>query len=146
MLKSDAVTIKESENMKRVSLVILTGIVMLLFFGCATPEKTAITPKPQHIDAGQQQEEVVIAPSSFYEACDKLSPGQQVEFSFTVSKPVDFNVHYHTAEGMFYPVQEENVDSMNGGFTAEVKAIHCCMWTNNHPVPVSLTYNFKLVE
>jgi hypothetical protein len=124
--------------------IVLAGVATLLFSGCAAT-KTAPTAKAQHIETGQQ-EEVVIAPSSFYEACEKLSPGQQVEFSFTGSKPVDFDVHYYTAEGIHYPVREENVTSKSGGFTAEIKASHCCMWTNKHPVPVSLTYEFKRVE
>ena len=118
---------------------------VLLMSGCAATE-TATTAKPQHIDAGQQQEEVIIASSSFYEACDKLSPGQQVEYSFTISQPVNFNVHYHTAQEIHYPVQKENIDSMSGVFTAEAKATYCCMWTNKQPVPVSLTYDFKILD
>jgi len=125
--------------------IVLAGFAAMLFGGCAATE-TATNAKPQHIDAGQQQEEVIIASSSFYEACDKLSPGQQVEYSFAISKPVDFNVHYHTAEGVHYPVQKENIDSMSGVFTAEAKATYCCMWSNKQPVPVSLTYDFKIVE
>jgi len=93
---------------------------VLLISGCAATE-TATTTKPQHIDAGQQQGEVIIASSSFYEACERLSPGQQVEYSFVISKPVDF-------------------------FTAEAKAIYCCMWSNKQAVPVSLTYDFKIIE
>jgi hypothetical protein len=118
---------------------------VLLISGCAATE-TATTTKPQHIDAGQQQGEVIIASSSFYEACEWLSPGQQVEYSFVISKPVDFNVDYHTAEGAHSPVQKENIDSMSGVFTAEAKATYCCMWSNNQPVPVSLTYDFKIIE
>ena len=132
--------------MKLSYVLVLAGTVMLLNPGCAATEK-ATSAKPHHIDEGQQQqEEVIIAPSAFYEACEKLSAGQQAEYSFTVSKPVDFNVHYHTAEGIRYPVQEQNIASKSGRLTAEVKATHCCMWTNNHSSPVSLAYDFKLVE
>ena len=132
--------------MKLSYVLVLAGTAMLLNSGCAATEK-ATSANPQHVDEGQQQEEVVvIAPASFYEACEKLSAGQQAEFSFTVSKPVAFNVHYHTAEGIRYPVREENIASKSGRLTAEVKATHCCMWNNKHSAPVSLTYNFKLVE
>ncbi len=123
----------------------LAGFAVLFFSGCAATE-TATTMKQQHIDAGQQQEEVIIPSASFYKACDKLSPGQQVEYSFAISKAVNFNVHYHTGEGVQYPVQKENIDSMSGVFTAEAKATYCCMWSNKQPVPVSLTYDFKIMN
>jgi hypothetical protein len=135
---------KERYNMKLFYGIMLTGLAALLFSGCAATE-TATTAKPQHVD-GEQQEEVIIASSSFYEACDKLSPRQQVEYSFKISQPVNFNVHYHTAEGIFYPVKKENIDSLSGVFTAEAKATYCCMWTNTQSVPVSLTYDFKIMD
>jgi hypothetical protein len=134
---------KEKLNM-RFSCGILSAVAVLFISGCAATE-TATTVKPQHIGSGMQ-EEVIIASSSFYEACDKLSPGQQAEYSFAVSKPVNFNVHYHTAQEIHYPVQKENIDSMSGVFTAEAKAMYCCMWSNKHPVPVSLNYDFKIME
>ena len=130
--------------MKSFYKILLAGTAVLLFSGCTATE-TATTTKSQHLDTGQQ-EEVVVAPSSFHEACEKLSPGQKAEFSFTTSKPVDFNVHYHTMEGAIYSVREENIASKSGEVTAEAKATYCCMWTNNHDVPVSLTYNLKIVE
>ena len=46
----------------------------------------------------------------------------------------------------FYPVKKENIDSLSGVFTAEAKAMYCCMWSNKQPVPVSLTYDFKVIE
>ena len=124
--------------------IVLAGFAALFISGCAATG-TATTAKPQHIDAGMQ-EEVIIASSSFYEACDKLTPGQQVEYSFEISKPVNFNVHYHIAQEINYPVQKENIDSMSGVFTAEAKAMYCCMWSNKQPVPVSLTYDFRIME
>ena len=111
----------ERNSMKLSYVLVLAGTAMLLNSGCAATEK-ATSAKPHHIDEGQQQEEVIIAPSAFYETCEKLSPGQEAEFSFTVSKPVDFNIHYHTAEGIHYPVQEENIASKSGRLTAEVKS------------------------
>ena len=125
--------------------ILLAGFAALLISGCAATEPATTVKQEQHVDAGMQ-EQVIIASSSFYEACDKLSPGQQAKYSFTVSKPVQFNVHYYTPEGTFYPVQKEDIDSMSGVFTAEAKAMYCCMWSNKQPVPVSLTYDFKIME
>jgi hypothetical protein len=136
--------IMERENMRFFYEILLAGIAVLLFSGCTTT-KTATTTKSHHLDTGQQ-EEVVLAPSSFHEACEKLSPGQKAAFSFSTSKPVDFNVHYHTMEGAVYSMREENIASKSGEVSAEVKATYCCMWTNNHSGPVSLNYEFRVVE
>ena len=119
--------------------------VALIISGCATME-TATTAKSQHFDAGQRQEEVIIPSASFYEACDKLSLGQQVEYSFTISKPVHFNVYYYNAEGVHYPVEKENIDTMRGVFSAAVNATYCCMWSNRQAVPVSLIYDFRILD
>lgn len=125
--------------MKLFHAVMVVGIVVLSF-GCASKEV-----KPTHSDAAQQ-EEIILAPSSFYEACEKLTPGQRVKFSFAASRPVDFNVHYHTTEGITYPVKETAVESHSGELTAEAKAVYCCMWTNDHMWPVSVACSFNIVE
>jgi hypothetical protein len=101
--------------------------------------------QPQHV-AVEQQEAVIIAPSSFHEACDKLTPGQQIKYSFETTLPVDFNVHYHSkTAGIVYPVKEDNVTSSSGELTADVQAIYCCMWSNKQSAPISLTYEFTTV-
>jgi hypothetical protein len=107
--------------------------------GCAAKDQA----KPQHVDAVEQEEAIIIAPSSFYEACDKLTEGQKVKYSFTTTSPVHFNVHYHSrTEGIIYPVKEENISYSRGDMVAEVQAIYCCMWANRQTSPVTLTHEF----
>ena len=121
--------------------------VSVLFFatvisGCAAKDQA----KPQHIDA-EQEEAIIIAPSSFYEACDKLTAGTTVKYSFQTTSPVNFNVHYHSkTEGIVYPVKEDSISSSNGDMVAEVQAIYCCMWANKQSVPVSLTFDLKILD
>ncbi len=38
-----------------------------------------------------------IRPGHSYEECFELYMGKTLEYSFTSSKPLDFNIHYHAA-------------------------------------------------
>jgi hypothetical protein len=114
-----------------------------LINGCAVKE--AEPPAPRHA-AAERQGAIIIDPSSFYEACEKLTPGQQIEYSFEASLPVNFNIHYHSkADGIVYPVKEDTISSKSGGLTAEVQAVYCCMWSNKHAAPVTLSHEFNIV-
>jgi hypothetical protein len=122
-------------------------IVLALFCLATLNNCAAKNEQPtQHVDV-EQQEAIIIASSSFHEACDKLTAGQRIEYSFETSLPVDFNVHYHSkTAGIVYPVKEDNVTSSSGGLVADVQAIYCCMWSNRQSAPVSLTYEFKTAD
>ncbi len=120
--------------------LMMSMVGVMLATGCATVET-----KPSHI-VSKQKEMIIIAQSSFYEACDKLTPGQEVEFSFETNAPVDFDVHYHSPDGKVYPVKNDNITTLKGGFVADAKGIYCCMWNNKNWGPVDLNYEFKIVE
>ncbi len=116
---------------------LFAGLLVLLMNGCVAGKKTS----PEHtVTSG---EKVTIAPGSFYEACDTWMPGQEVTYSFETSKAVDFDVHYHTAEGKFFPVKKSNITSLAGTFEVQSAETHCCLWSNPQSSEVTLIYNFE---
>lgn len=78
------------------------------------------------------------------EECLEMAPGDILSYSFTASRPVDFNVHYHEGEDILYPISQKAVANGEGSYRAEREQIHCLMWTNIHHEPVSLTYTFRV--
>jgi hypothetical protein len=42
---------------------------------------------------------------------------------------VDFNIHYHRGDEVFYPVKRERMRGDGGTFTAKSGEDYCWMWT-----------------
>ena len=109
----------------------------LLMHGCAAKEE-----KAAHGDISGKSTD--ISTGDFFEACDKFSPGSTVNYSFTSSKPVMFNVHYHEKHAKVYAVEQTLADKLEGSFVVQSDAIYCCMWVNNNPKYVTMTYDMTI--
>ena len=137
-----------------ISLVIVVA-TSLFISGCVTTtgsetatggQTTAATGKTYQ--AGPKSQTVGIAAGAFNEFCEEeWEVGDTVKFSFTSSKPVVFNVHYHDAKHVkHYNIKDVLVDDFSAEFTMEDKYIHCGMWQNNSDSFVKLTYEIEVVK
>ena len=133
---------------------VLVAAAALLISGCVTttgPETTAgpeTTTVPEASKAMEQGVTVGIGPGGFHEACeDEWKVGDTIKCSFTSSKPVVFNVHYHDAkEVKHYSIKDVLVDDFSANFTVQDKHVHCGMWQNNSGSFVKLTYEIEVVK
>jgi hypothetical protein len=91
-----------------------------------------------------------IEPGDSYEECVELVPNQLMHYSFTSSKNVNFNVHYHDDKSIFYPVNEKNItfwkDSISPDdfdYYSQDQEFFCLMWDNlnSENVKIIFTYN-----
>ena len=138
------VTRKCSQKYKRgftmrngiISLVIV-AVAVLLVNGCATK-------KPTHGDI--KGETITITTGDWYEACDKWSAGDKVNIAFSSSKPVMFEVHYHKVRSneKIYAVEQTLLDTFNDSIIVESEEIYCCMWKNDNPDYITLTYDMSI--
>ena len=127
--------------MKRNILIfLLAGFVALFVSGCATTDSG----KPGH--AEKKGKRVTISTGDFFEACDNFPLGTTVEYSFTSTKPVLFNVHYHDKRTKVYPVKEHLADETSGSFVVDSKAIYCCSWENKNPKAIKMTYEMDVTK
>ncbi len=92
-----------------------------------------------------------IAPKRSYEECFELLMGQTLDYSFTSSRPLDFNIHYHSMDGVKYPVDEKNIREQKGEFVCNEQKFYtedqeafCMMWTNNDNAFVNLELKYKV--
>ena len=97
--------------------------------------------------------EIVISPSRAYEECIELLPTHVMEYSFKASKPLTFNIHYHTEEKVFYPVLKEEVSEWSGTLNVvdqhyyyDEQEFFCLMWENAHSESVNVTFECKIRE
>jgi hypothetical protein len=71
---------------------------------------------------------VGVPPGGFEEHCLQLAAGERVHYRFSASGAVDFNLHYHRGEAVFYPVRKAQVRRHVDDFTAPHADAYCLMW------------------
>lgn len=94
---------------------------------------------PRHVD-------VVLQPGKIHEDCFSLRPRQQVQYNFTLERPGRFNLHYHRAKEVVYPIRSESVSEQKGDYVAAVGQDYCLMWSGDKEVGTKLGYEFFVVE
>lgn len=87
-----------------------------------------------------------VAPGKFVEVCGKLKPGQKVVWSFKSSSAMGFNIHYHRGKDTVYPVKLNDVSDAAQTLQVGADEVHCWMWTNKAPRPVSLDLVLKIEQ
>jgi hypothetical protein len=74
-----------------------------------------------------------IKPGKFDEYCLRMEAGEAIRWRFTATAPVEFNIHYHRGEQVFYPVRRTHAERASGSFRARVADDYCLMWVNPGP-------------
>ena len=69
-----------------------------------------------------------LEPKKVHEACMRLEAGQTRRYHWKSSSPVDFNIHYHRGNEVFYPVKRDAMRGDGGTFTAKSAEDYCWMW------------------
>ncbi|MBI4844746.1 MAG: hypothetical protein HY809_10615 [Nitrospirae bacterium] len=95
--------------------------------------------------------EAMIEPYRSYEECVELRRGETLEYSFTSSRPLDFNIHYHAMDGLCYPVSGKNIRSHKGKlvcaeqeYYTEDQEYFCMMWENHEDSFISLKLRYAI--
>ena len=124
--------------MKKTIISLAIVVTAALFIhGCAAKEE-----KATHGEISGNTTD--IATGDFFEACDKFTPGSTVNYSFTSSKPVMFDVHFHEKHAKVYAVEKTLADKLEGSFVVQNDSIYCCMWENKNPKYVTMTYDMTV--
>ena len=117
--------------------LLVAAAAALLISGCAAKDE-----KVSHGDF--KGETVTISTGDFYEACDKWTPGEKINFVFKSSEPVSFDVHYHQQHEKQYAIEQTVTDTFEGSIIVETKDVYCCMWQNDNKKYVTLTYDMSI--
>ena len=90
----------------------------------------------QGMDA--QEVQPTLEPGRIHEACVRLDKGEKRRYHWKSSAPVDFNVHYHEGNEVFYPVKRDAMRGDGGTFVAKIAQDYCWMWAAKN-VPATVT-------
>ena len=72
---------------------------------------------------------VTLPPGDMHEECLTLAAGQTRGYSWKSDTPVDFNIHYHEAGKVSYPVKRDAMRGDGGTFVAKIAQDYCWMWS-----------------
>jgi hypothetical protein len=86
--------------------------------------------------------EEVMAAGDVYELCLVLEAGQQLDYAFTATQALAFNLHYHAEREVLYPVPEYRTLNRKAVFVAESEQEYCLMWTNEGEKKVTLSLEY----
>ena len=73
--------------------------------------------------------DVTLQPKKVHEECARVEAGQSRRWHWKSDVPVDFNIHYHRGDDVFYPVKRDRMRGDGGTFTAKSGEDYCWMWT-----------------
>jgi len=113
------------------------GIVIAAFAlsGCAIPPFASDEPR---VGKGEK-----LGPFDGREECMRLAVGDRVEFTFTSTEPVDFNVHYHEGKTVVMPLAREKTREDAGILPIALAHDYCLMWEAG-PAGAVIDYRIRL--
>ena len=123
---------------------------LLLFInGCSTSNSNVL-----HKDAGEEiiHDSFTIKAGGSHEECIELQSGQVFDYDYDASSFVNFNVHYHTEDGVEYPETRKGrmmgkgtIDPSTHDYYTEEQEFFCLMWDNlnDESIKVSFSCNLK---
>jgi hypothetical protein len=107
------------------------ALAILVLAACAT--------RPVDPDAPREAHARPLAPHALHEECMKLAAGDRLDYRFTSTGPVAFNVHYHAGNAVVMPVAREAITADSGIFQPALGDDYCVMWEAG-ATPVLLDY------
>ena len=119
-------------------------MVVAAIFACDMTTATnagAAAPVPE---AKTSAKPVAIKSGKAYEKCMLLNAAQTLEYQFDASAKVNFNLHYHKGEAVYYPLKTDRTLGETGSYEAQVREEFCLMWENKTSADVMLNYSYKV--
>lgn len=123
--------------MNRVTLIIAIVLAQPL---------AACAAQPSIVPGGMHEVKAHPLPAfQIHEECVKLEPGDRLEYTFSATAPLQFNIHYHEGNAVIMPVTRDKVTADTGRFEAIVAQEYCLMWEAG-AAGTPLDYSFRLVR
>ncbi|MCZ6831744.1 MAG: hypothetical protein O7F73_19555 [Gammaproteobacteria bacterium] len=106
----------------------------------------ALTAQGQSPDSllGQLEREVNIEAGKIEEPCFAMALADRLEYEFSSDEALDFNLHYHQGNAIFFPVERKNIHQHEAVFVSTGSRKYCLMWSNRGENPVTLRYRYQL--
>jgi hypothetical protein len=84
-----------------------------------------------------------IAPGKIAEVCGDVFPEKPIDWRFTASDTVDFNIHRHDRSDVVYHTRSYRTKEQASTFAPKEAYEWCWMWTNDSPNTVSVRVQMR---
>jgi len=84
-----------------------------------------------------------LGPYDIHEECLRLGVGDRVDYEFSATLPVAFNIHYHEANAVVAPIVRDGVRADSGVFAPRLAQDYCLMWEAG-PAGAAVDYRLRL--
>jgi hypothetical protein len=109
------------------------ALAACLLASCAT---APVDPDAPVVVTGLQ-----LSPYGVHEECRTLVPGDRLDYRFSSTAPVAFNIHYHDGNAIVIPITHEGVTADSGIFHPALRQDFCLMWQAGL---VSVTLDYRV--
>ncbi|MBT8144943.1 MAG: hypothetical protein KJO55_09600 [Gammaproteobacteria bacterium] len=82
----------------------------------------------------------VLDPGEVREACFTAATGDVITYRFEATGMVQFNMHYHDGDQVYYPIPEQPARADKGRYLVAQNRGYCLMWTNAGADSVTLDF------
>lgn len=103
---------------------------------------------PEGAEKSGESIKKTVASGKIHEECALVRDGHRLQYHFTASADVEFNLHYHNAQQgrVIYlfgpsPVSSNPTDNQ---YAAPEPQVICLMWNNKGTDPIFLGYSFSI--
>lgn len=93
------------------------------------------------VKAGEVSTE--LKPRAIYEECMEVTEEQKLTYSYSSSQPLDFNIHYHVGNIIYFPLRKTSAE-LKDVYLPKVVQSYCLMWKNNSDQDVELTGEYSV--
>lgn len=84
-----------------------------------------------------------LAPGQAAEVCGQIEPRLPVDWRFSATGPLTFNIHRHSSEEVVYAMKSYLTREQNGKFSPTFSFNWCWMWTNETAESVTVRADLK---
>ena len=89
---------------------------------------------------------LMLKPGKAHEVCMILTPDDGLRYEFYVVGSLDFDLHYHLRDKVFYSVKPHGASRENKVFRPTFSNDYCLMWVNNHAGPISFKFGYEKIK
>jgi hypothetical protein len=131
------------ERLMKTRLVSAVAAVVAAAAAIAANLATAAPTAIRWSSADTFEHTATIGPGQSAEVCGQIEPRLPVDWRFSATGPLTFNIHRHSGEEVIYAMRSYLTREQNGKFSPTFSFEWCWMWTNESAEQVTVRVDLK---